>query len=130
MAKIEKGGSAVALVSTLTLEEIKQLERYRPKFLTLREDDEVVFRVSSGEKGSISKFGVCFATATRDAAAKAEVTLAMPADVTDVEAFAVEMIGPAYLLLGKVEAQAKQALAGIKEELDQVRSAVSAVQPE
>ena len=130
MAKIEKGGSAVALVSTLTLEEIRLLEEYRPKALVLREDDEEIFRVQTGNEGSVSQFGVCFATATRDAAAKAEVTLTMPADVTDVKAFAVGKIGPAYLLLGRVEEQATQALTKIKQELDQVRAAVSPAQPE
>jgi len=42
----------------------------------------------------------------------------------------VGKIGPAYLLLGRVEEQATQALTKIKQELDQVRAAVSPAQPE
>jgi len=125
MAKIKTAGGAAALVSDLKLEDIRLLENYRPKALTLREGDEEVFRVQTGEEGSISKFGVCFAAATRDTAAQAEITRMIPADVTDVKEFAVDEFGPAVLLLGKVEEQAKQALTGIKEELDQVRAAVS-----
>jgi len=126
MAKIKTAGGAAALVSDLKLEDIQLLEKYRPKALTLREGDEEVFRVQTGEEGSISKFGVCFASATRDTAGLAEITRMIPADVTDVKEFAVDEFGPAVLLLNSVEAQAAEALTGVKEELDRVRAAVSA----
>lgn len=125
MAKIKVAGGAAALVSELKLEEIRLLEEYRPKALVLKEGDEEVFRVKTGETGSVSKFGVCFASATRDEAARAEVTLTIPADVTDAKKFAVDKVGPAVLWLGKVEAQAKTALEELNAELEQVRAAVS-----
>lgn len=125
MAKIKVAGGAAALVSTLKLEDIRLLEQYRPKALVLREDDEDIFCVQTGVEGSVSKYGVCFAAATRDEAALAEYTRLIPEDVTDAKEFAVDAIGPAVLLLAKVEAQATEALAGLKEELAQVRAAVS-----
>lgn len=125
MAKIKNAGGAVALVSDLRLEEIELLEKYRPKALTLYEGDEAVFRVSTGSEGDVSKYGACFAAATRDEAALAEHTILIPADVTDVKEFAVESIGPAVLQLNRVEEQAKAALTGIKDELAKVREAVS-----
>lgn len=124
MAKIKNAGGAVALVSDLALEDIRLLEQYRPKALILKESDDEVFKVSTGTDGSITKFGVCFAAATRNSAALAEHTLLIPADVTNVTDYAVEKIGPAVLLLKRVEAQAVEALKGIKEELAQVRAAV------
>lgn len=125
MATIKIAGGAAALISGLTLEEIKLLEKYNPKALALRDGDEEIFRVSTGSKGGISKFGMCFAAATRDAAALAEVTQEIPADVTDAKEFAVETIGAAVLSLNSVEAQAKDALAGLKTQLDLVRETVS-----
>jgi len=126
MAKIQIAGGAAALVSTLKREEIELLQRYRPNALVLKEGDETVFRVKAGEyeDGSVSEYGVCFVTATRDEAALAEHTIMIPAGVTDVKAFAVDKIGPAVLNLGKVEAQAAAALTGLRTELDQVRDSV------
>jgi len=125
MAKIQPAGGAAALVSALTLEDIRLLEKYRPKALVLKEGDEEVFRVGTSTEGCVTENGVCFAAATRDEAALAEVTLVVPADVK-MQEFAVDKIGPAYLQLGKVEENARQALSEIKEQLDQVRAAVSA----
>jgi len=125
MAKIKVAGGAAALVSTLTLEELRLLEKYRPKALVLKEGDEEVFRVSTCTEGSVTENGVCFAAATRDEAALAEVTLMIPAGVKDAKEFAVDAVGPAVLMLGKVEARAKTALEELKAELTQVRESVS-----
>jgi len=84
-----------------------------------------VFRVKTADEGCVGKFGVCFAAATRDEAALAEVTLMIPAGVKDAKEFAVDKIGPAVLMLNRVEAQAKQALEGLTAELTQVREAVT-----
>jgi hypothetical protein len=124
MAKIKSAGGAAALVSDLKLEDIRLLERHRPKALALYDGDNVTFRVTAGDTGSVSKNGVCFASATRDEAALAELTLMMPADVKDAKEFAVESIGVAVLQLNSVEAQAKLAIAEVKAELNQVRDAV------
>jgi len=125
MAKIKNAGGAVALVSGLKLEDIRLLKKHRPKALILKEGDDEVFKVSAGDTGSVSQFGVCFADATRDEAALAEVTLLMPADETDVKEFAVDQIGPAILQLNRVEEQATAALTEVKAELEQVRAAVA-----
>jgi len=124
MAQIKVAGGAAALVSTLKLEDIRLLEKHNPKALALYDGDKETFRVSAGDAGSVSKFGVCFASATRDAAGLAEITLPIPAGVTDVKEFAVEKIGAAVLQLNRVEAQATEALTGVKAELDRVRETV------
>jgi len=124
MAKIKSAGGAAALVSGLKLEDIRLLEKHRPRALALYDGDNVTFRVSTGDTGSVSKFGVCFAGATRDEAGLAEHTLMMPADVKDAKEFAVEQIGVAVLQLNCVETQAKTTLAEVKAELQQVREAV------
>jgi len=126
MAQIKIAGGAAALVSGMKLEDIRLLEKYRPKALSLREGDEEVFKVSTGDTGSVSKYGVCFAAATRDEARLAEFTLNIPAAVTDAKEFAVDKIGPAVLMLNKVEAQATEALTGLSEELARVRETITA----
>jgi hypothetical protein len=115
MAKIKIAGGAAALVSGMKLEDIRLLEKYRPKALTLKEGEEELFKVSSGDTGSVSKFGVCFAAATRDEARLAEFTLNIPTDVTDAKEFAVDKIGPAVLLLNRIETQAAAALTSLNE---------------
>jgi len=127
MANIKIAGGAAVLVSTLKLEAIRLLERYRPNALVLREDDDVVFRVQSGNTGSVSQHGVCFATTTRNEAALAELTLSIPADVTDAKEFAMDKIGPALLQLNHVEAQAAAELAALNEDLTQVRDTITVV---
>lgn len=124
MAQIKSAGGAAALVSTLKFEDIQLLEKHRPKALALYEGDDETFCVSTGNVGSVSKFGVCFAEKTRDEAALAEHTLLMPADVTDAKEFAVEKIGVAVLQLNRVEAQAKVAIDEVKADLEKVRAAV------
>jgi hypothetical protein len=124
MAKIKSTGDAVSLVSDLKLEDIRLLAKHRPKALALYDGDNVTFRVSTGDKGSVSKFGVCFASATRDEAGLAVHTPMMPAEVKDAKEFAVEEIGVAVLQLKSVETQAKTALAEVKAELQQVREAI------
>lgn len=128
MAKITICGDAMVVTSTKTLEDIKTLEKYRPKALALYSEDgkEEVFRVgSSNGKGSISTYGASFGSVSHDDNKFATITMDIPAGTTDAEAYAEEVIGVAIINLNKVEAQFEAALEEVKAEKAEVRSNIT-----
>ena len=124
MANIQAAGGAVALVSALTLEDIRLLEEHGSEALVLYEGEKEVFRVGTASEGGITPHGVCFSSATRDGARLAEVTLDVPADVTDLRDFAAKEIGLGLFQLRAIETQASTAIGTLRQQLDEVRDAV------
>lgn len=116
MAKITIAGDAIVVTSAKKLEDIKAVEKYRPKALCIYDTDEEghkveAFRVGiAKEKGSINKYGASFGSATHDGAALATITIDIPKGTTDAKAYAAELIGTAINNLEKVEAQIAPAL--------------------
>lgn len=119
MAKITIAGDAGVITLAKTLEDIKTLEKYRPKALRLFEKDEdgkkeEVFVVASTKgPGSINKYGASFGSASHDENRFATITVEIPADVEDAVAYMADKVGMAIVMLNKVEAQFDEALAGI-----------------
>lgn len=122
MAKITIAGDAIVITSSKTLEDIKTLEKYRPKALSLYDvgDDgkkEEIFRVESGSSdGSINKYGATFSSVTHDDEKLATITMCIPHGVADAVEYAAEKIGVAIINLNKVEAQFDEALAEVAQE--------------
>jgi hypothetical protein len=120
MAKIIIAGDSIVVTSARTLEEIKTLEKYRPKALRLFEADEEgknveVFRIASTlGKGSINQYGASFGSATHDEEKLATITLSLPSEVEDAKEYAAETVGGAVMSLNKVEEQFAAALAEIE----------------
>lgn len=122
MAKVTIVGDAVVITSAKKLEDIKLLEKYRPKALCLFETTEdgsreTVFKVgSTGAHGCITKYGASFGSTTHDEEKLATITLDLPRDVADAKKFVADAIGAAILSLNKVEAQFDAALAEVNAE--------------
>ena len=120
MAKTTIVGDAVVVTSTKTLEDIKTLEKYRPKALCLYETDEdgkkqEIFKIgSTSGEGSLGTYGASFGGVTHDDAKLATITMCLPKSVTDVKEYVAEKYGPALLNLNKVEEQFEAALAEIE----------------
>ena len=131
MAKIVIAGDAAVITSSAKLEDIKTLEKYRPKALTLTEtnDDgkkEVAFRVgTTAGAGDISKFGISFGSASHDENKLATLTIGIPSNVEDAKEYAAEHFGYAVMLLNQVEDGFEEALADVKTEKEKVMSNIS-----
>lgn len=111
--RIKIAGNAVVLTSKLKLDTIKKLEKYVPNALVLvsTEDNEEreIFRVATGKTGSISKYGVSFATADKDGFAT--ITTNIPEDVTDKKVYVKDNFATILLMLKDIEAVAETTLA-------------------
>ena len=107
-AGITVAGQAVVITSSMTLDDIKTIGKYRPEKLQLKdaENKEVIFVISvSKGKGSINKYGAEFDSTTYNRDGKAVITLDMPAVNGSVEESVAEYVGAAILNLNKLEAQ-------------------------
>lgn len=131
--KIVIVGDAMVLDSTLTLDQIKMLEKYDPKALMVYEADEdghkqTVFRVASTTgKGCISEYGICFANETRNEEKNATITLQIPGNVTDVMQYAEDLAGAAIAHLATVEAQAVPALEAVAAKRAALRGSIQVI---
>lgn len=130
MAKILIAGSALVIKSGYSLDEIKTLEKYRPKALTIFEEDgkTELFKVGTTKgDGSIGTFGASFGRSSADDDKKATITINIPADVTDAKKYAEDTVGVAIVYLNKVEDQIPDALASVDEERAKVRENIVAL---
>lgn len=130
MAKILIAGSALVIKSGYSLDEIKTLEKYRPKALTIFEEDgkTELFKVGTTKgDGSIGTFGASFGRSSADDDKKATITISIPADVTDAKKYAEDTVGVAIVYLNKVEDQIPDALASVEEERAKVRENIVAL---
>ncbi len=130
MAKIIIAGDALVIESAHTLEEIKILETYRPKALMLYDEDgeDAIFLVGTTTgKGSITRYGASFGSASRNGSGNATITTEIPADVTDATKYAEEKIGISIIHLNAVEAQFASALEAIEAEKETIRSNINVI---
>lgn len=120
MAKVKVTGNAVVVISELTLEALKTIQKYRPKALTLMGGEngkEPIFRVgtTSGE-GDINCNGASFGCATHDAEKKACITFVAPGMGDNVKEWVADTLGGALVNLGKLEAALPEVLTEIAAE--------------
>lgn len=123
MAKIIIAGDAVVVTSALKLEEIRKVEKYRPKALYLmggEDGKEPIFRVGTSKKGSIGEYGIEFASATHDDEKLASITVGAPVAAGDIKDAVAEFYGPIIMNLNKVEA----AIPAVLDEIDAEKAAV------
>lgn len=126
MAKITIVGDAIVVTSSKKLEDIRTLEKYRPKALCLFETDEngnreEVFRIATTNGyGSINQYGASFCGETHDEEKLATITLSVPEGVKDVMEYTLNKIGTAIIMLNKVEEQFDDALCEIEVEKEEI----------
>jgi len=123
MSKIIITGSAIVLKSSLKLEDLKKLGKYRPDALTKKDDKgSLLFKVAVAEQGNGSAFGKAayFAPVTHDADGLATITLAIPEDVKDVKEYAADLLGETFTNLQGME----ESLAAASHEVDAAKAAM------
>lgn len=117
MAKIIVTGNAVSVVSTLKLDELNLVKKYRPDALALREgeDKKIIFKIFVTSHGEMDATGISFNAANTDGnAVMNEIFDNVPdGDIKDVIA---EKYGVGILNLRKLEASLPQVIADIKSE--------------
>ena len=128
MARIIIAGDAMVVESAHTLETLKTLEKYRPKALTLYDEDgkTEIFKVGTTTgKGSINGYGASFGSASKNADKKAVITMEIPAGTADAKAYAEDKVGAAIINLNRVEAQFADALQSVDTEKAAVRESIT-----
>ena len=126
MAKITipNGGKCFVVTSSLKLEDIKKIAKYRPRALTIwggEKNNEPIFSVcATSGKGNFNANGVEFNSVTYDDEKLACVTLPLPEDVEDVKAAVAEIVGASILHLNKLEKQLPEVLDEIDAETAEV----------
>lgn len=131
MAKITITGDAYVITSSKTLEDIKTLEKYRPKALRLYEvnedgQKEEVFCVGSTDgSGSINQYGASFCGVTHDEAKLATITMCLPRGTVDAVKYVEEQIGMAIVMLNKVEEQFDAALTEVAADKAAIRENIT-----
>ena len=98
----------MVITSSLKLEDIEKVEKFRPDSLILRggeDGKEPVFRVGASKKtgGAINKYGVTFASEAKDGSGLATLTLFLPKDIPDVKESLVDTYGDVFDNLAVLE---------------------------
>jgi len=123
-AKVTVAGDAIVVTSTLPLEAIKTVAKYRPKELTLfggEDGKEPLFAIGVGFE-SINKFGINFSTAARTEGKEAQITVCLPKGVENPKDYISDTYGAALIALGKLE----EKLPGVIEEIAAEKAAIQA----
>lgn len=121
MAKITIVGDAVVVTSTLKFEDIKLVQKVRPKALTVYGEEDgkkvPVFGICTADgKGHISESGISFGGATRDGEGLAQITMGVPSKEGSVKELVADAIGGAVMQLNKLEATLPAVIEEIKAE--------------
>lgn len=132
MAKITIAGDAIVITSSLKLEDIKTVEKYRPEALVLLDEDgEQVFRVGTTTgAGNITKYGAEFGSETRDDEKKAIMTLVFTCNdkSMSIKEVVADKIGAYVLNLSKVEDNIPAVLGEIKAEKERIMESITIAQ--
>ena len=132
MPKVTIAGDAVVVSSSMKLEDLKTIAKYRPKALTLMGGDngkEPVFAIGiTSGPGSINNFGVSFGRESHDEQKLATVTMVLKGATGDVAEHVADVLGAALISLGKLEAQLPAVLEEIAAEKADVLSNITVAQ--
>lgn len=132
MAKITIAGEAVVVTSTMKLEDIKTIKKYRPEALTLmggEDGKEPIFKIGIGSgTGNINKYGAEFGSETHDAEKKATITLICEAGDGDIKEIIADTVGTYVLKLNKLEETLPAVLTEISTEKEKIMSNISVAQ--
>ena len=129
MAKIVIAGDAVVVTSAMKLEDIKTIEKYRPKELVLKggeDGKEPIFGVGTTHgAGNINAVGASFGSETRDDDKLACITLFLDGVVKD---WVADRLGAAIINLNKLEEKLPTVLEEIAAEKATVMSNITVAQ--
>lgn len=123
MAKVTIVGQAIVLTSTLKLEDIKKVKKYRPDALILKggeDGKEPIFAIGVGSS-DVNKYGVSFEKESRDGGF-ATMTATTNFDGDNIGEFVADELGEVLINLGKLE----EKIPGIIGEIDAERAKIMA----
>lgn len=127
MANIIITGDSVSVISTLMLEDIKTIAKYRPEALNLYEGDgkdkTLAFVVKAGNTPSMGAYGVSFTSETSEGNAVMTEIFAGQSAATIKDAVA-EKYGVGILNLRKLELTLPAVLDEIKSQREEIKSAI------
>lgn len=133
MSKIIVAGEAVVVTSSMKLEDLKTIAKYRPDALILKggeDGKEPIFAVSTTKgAGDINAYGACFGGETHDNEKLATITMGVGAVVdADIEEYIADKLGSAITNLNKLEEKLPEVLAEIAGEKAAVLASISIAQ--
>lgn len=120
MAKITVTGSAIVITSSIKVEEIELLEKYKPEALTLTEVDEdgdkvPKFKIGLGDgHGSVNKFGISFAKKSLNPDGYATVTGIYNGEADSVKETVADEVGAPVDMLRELEETVPAAVDEVK----------------
>ncbi len=119
MANIKIVGDAAVITSTLSVEDIQTLKKYRPEALVLKggeDGKEPIFAIDvNAGSGSVSNYGITFGGVTRDEDKKANLTLVLKGITGDVKEYVADKYGTALDYLNQLEINLPEVLADVSE---------------
>lgn len=131
MAHVKVVGNAAVITSTVKLDVLKTVQKYRPEALVLhggKDGNDEIFRigVSSGS-GSINKFGAAFASETNDVNGCATITIILDGHAGEVKEWIADTYGEALLKLGAIEDTMDAAFVEICEDRESLLNAIEVI---
>ncbi len=132
MAKIVIAGDAVVITSALKLEDIRTIEKYRPKELVLKggeDGKEPIFALGTTEgSGNINAVGASFGRESHDAEKLATITMCTNGVTGDVKDWVADHLGGAIINLNQLEAKLPAVLDAIAAQKAEVMSNITVAQ--
>ena len=132
MAKVTITGRAVVITSAMKLEDIKTIEKYRPRELVLmggEDGKEPIFGIGTTTgAGSINAVGASFDAETHNDDKLACITLFLDGVTGDVKDWVADRLGAAIINLNKLEEKLPAVLEEIAAEKATVMSNITVAQ--
>ncbi len=133
MAKITIAGDAVVVTSSMKLEDIKTIGKYRPKALTLfggEDGKEPIFAIcaTSNGPGKLNAVGAEFGRETHDEAKLATITMSLDGVTGDIKEFVADKLGSAIMNLNALEAKLPAVLREIADQKAEVLGNITVAQ--
>lgn len=110
MAKITIAGKAVVVTSSMKLEELATIKKYRASALKLmggknNEDELFALDVGTSGTGSLGKYGAFFCDETPDAEKKACISMLLTGVQGDIKEYVADALGEGITYLNQLEAK-------------------------
>ena len=118
---------ACVITSQLKLEDIKKVQKIRPKALSLYSTDcegniEEIFKVAAGNSSSISSYGIVFNKANKNG--YATITTLFPEHVKDKKEWILNNYAKLFVMLKEVEKNVKHELTEIAEMFNDIENEI------
>ena len=129
MARVTIAGDAVIVKSTLKLEDIRTIQKYNPKALTLmggEDGKEPIFAIGvTNGPGNINDVGASFGSESHDDEKFAVITMVINGATGDVKEWVADRIGGAIMKLNALEEKLPAVLAELAEQKAAVMEAIT-----